>query len=204
MKRIMTYALLLALPAFGGCSSTRSCFDVQKRLEACEAGSAALQASNEADAERLKKHRQRIEAGLKTEIAGGLARVSELKGRLSVSLVDTVLFNSGEAELRPEARDVLDKVGAFLKDIPDRDVRIEGHTDSVAIGAKLKYIHPTNWGLSAARSVEIARYLHEVVKLNPERLSAVGYGKYRPIADNSTAKGRSLNRRIEIQLVAPE
>ena len=204
MKRTMTFALLLALPAFTGCSLPGSSSDLQKRLQACEAGSAALQAANEAEAARLKKNRQLIETSLKAEIDSGLARVSDLKGRLSVSLVDTVLFNSGEAELLPDSRKVLDKVGAFLKEIPDKDIRIEGHTDNVPIGAKLKYTYPTNWGLSAARAIAIARYFQEVGKLAPERLSAVGYGKYRPIADNNTAQGRALNRRIEIQIVAPE
>ena len=151
MKKSMTFVLLLALPAFTGCSSARNSADLQRRLEACEAGSAALQAANAAEAVRIKKNRQIIETSLKAEISSGLARVSELKGRLSVILVDTVLFNSGEAELLPASRNVLDKIGAFLKDIPDKDIRIEGHTDSVPIGAKLKYTYPTNWGLSTAR-----------------------------------------------------
>ena len=204
MKKNITFALLLSLPAFSGCSMPGSSSDLQKRLEACEAGSAALQTANAAEAARIKKNRQIIETSLKAEIDSGLARVSELKGRLSVMLVDTVLFNSGEAELLPDSSKLLDKIGAFLKDIPDKDIRIEGHTDSVPIGKNLKSTYPTNWGLSSARATTIARYFQEVVKLAPERLSAVGYGKYRPTADNDTAQGRALNRRIEIQIIAPE
>jgi chemotaxis protein MotB len=204
MKKNKSLLSLALLPLLAGCSTQLNSADYRRRAEACEAEKTAIQAARDAEFERLKKNRQIIEASLRAEIDSGHARVTELKGRLSVSLVEKILFNSGETELLPQARGVLDKVGAFLNTIPDKDIRIEGHTDSVPIGAKLQYKFPSNWGLSAARATEIARYLQDVAKVEPTRLSAVGYGKFRPIADNNTAEGRVINRRIEIQLISPE
>jgi len=196
--------LLVLVPFLASCSTQLKSADYRRRAESCEAEKTVLQVSRDAELARLKKNRQIIEASLRAEINSGHARVSELKGRLSVNLVEKILFNSGEAELLPQARDVMDRVGAFLNTIADKDIRIEGHTDSVPIGEKLKYKYPSNWGLSAARATEIARYLQDVAKVEPTRLSAVGYGKFRPIADNDTVEGRGTNRRIEIQLISPE
>ena len=202
--KINTFMLLALLPFLASCSSQLKSADFRRRAESCEAEKTAMQVSRDAELVRLKRNRQIIETSLRAEIDSGHARVSELKGRLSVNLVEKILFNSGEAELLPQARDVMDRVGSFLNTIPDKDIRIEGHTDSVPIGAKLQYKYPSNWGLSAARATEIARYLQDVAKVEPTRLSAVGYGKFRPIADNDTVQGRGINRRIEIQLISPE
>lgn len=203
MKTNILVSLAL-LPFLASCSSQLTSADYRRRAEACEAEKTAMQTARETELARLKTNRQIIEASLRAEIDSGHAQVTELKGRLSVNLVEKILFNSGEAELLPQARSVMDRVGTFLNTIPDKDVRIEGHTDSVPIGAKLQYKYPTNWGLSAARATEIARYLQDVAKVEPMRLSAVGYGKFRPIADNNTVEGRGINRRIEIQLISPE
>lgn len=202
--KIKTFVLLALVPFLASCSYRTKAEDYRTRAESCEAEKTALQVSRDAELARLKKNRQIIEASLRAEIDSGQARVSELKGRLSVNLVEKVLFNSGEAELLPQAQNVMDRVGSFLNTIPDKDIRIEGHADSMPIGAKLKYKYPTNWGLSAARAIEIARYLQDVAKVDPARISAVGYGKFRPIADNNTAEGRAINRRIEIQIISPE
>lgn len=203
MKTNILVSLAL-LPFLASCSSQLTSADYRRRAEACEAEKTAIQTARDAELARLKANRQIIEASLRAEIDSGHAQVSELKGRLSVNLVEKILFNSGEADLLPQARDVMDRVGAFLNTIPDKDIRIEGHTDSVPIGEKLKYKYPSNWGLSAARATEIARYLQDAAKVEPTRLSAVGYGKFRPIADNDTVQGRGINRRIEIQLISPE
>lgn len=204
MTKLNGLMLLALLPFLASCSYRTNAEDYRTRAESCEAEKTAMQAARDAELARLKQARQIIEASLRAEIDSGHAQVSELKGRLSVNLVEKILFNSGEADLLPQARDVMDRVGAFLNTIPEKDIRIEGHTDSVPIGEKLKYKYPSNWGLSAARATAIARYLQDVAKVNPTRLSAVGYGKFRPIADNDTVKGRGINRRIEIQLIAPE
>jgi chemotaxis protein MotB len=116
-----------------------------------------------------------------------------------IHLSDTLLFPPGQAQLRPEAARVLDGVAAILAALPNQ-VRVEGHTDDVPPPAGA---YPDNWELSVMRAVSAVRYLTDVSGLPPERLSAVGYGQYRPRADNSTLEGRRKNRRVDIVIVQP-
>lgn len=140
---------------------------------------------------------------MKGEIAKGQVTISELKGKLTVNMVDSVLFDSGKAEVKPEGLVVLQKVVDILKDVKDKAVRIEGHTDNVQIVGQLAKRYPTNWELSAARALNVTRYLQQQ-GLDPALLAAVGYGEYKPVAPNDTDEGRAKNRRIEIVLVAKE
>jgi chemotaxis protein MotB len=105
------------------------------------------------------------------------------------------LFGSGQADLRGESRQVLNELSGLFRKFPHQ-VRIEGHTDSVPINSEQ---YPSNWELSAARAVTVARYF-QGLGLPPERIAATGYGEYHPIEDNGTAAGRGKNRRVEIFL----
>ncbi len=140
---------------------------------------------------------------MESEIEQGQVRISELKGKLTVNMVDAILFESGEAKVKDEGMAVLQKVVDILKNVTDKNIRIEGHTDNVRIIGALAQKYPTNWELSARRAVNVTRFLQKK-GINPENLAAVAYGEHHPIADNDTAKGRALNRRIEIILVAKE
>ncbi|MDF1578750.1 MAG: OmpA family protein [Desulfobulbales bacterium] len=140
---------------------------------------------------------------MENEIEQGQIRVSELKGKLTVNMVDAILFESGEAKVKDAGMTVLQKVVDILKNVTDKNIRIEGHTDNVKIIGALARKFPTNWELSATRAVNVTRFLQEK-GINPENLAAVAYGEYQPIADNDTPEGRVLNRRIEIILVAKE
>lgn len=140
---------------------------------------------------------------MKGEIAKGQVTISELKGKLTVNMVDSVLFDSGKAEVKPEGLVVLQKVVDILKNVKDKAVRIEGHTDNVQIGGQLAKRYPTNWELSAARALNVTRYLQQQ-GLDPASLAAMAYGEYKPVAPNDTDEGRAKNRRIEIVLVAKE
>jgi chemotaxis protein MotB len=140
---------------------------------------------------------------MESEIEKGQVTISELKGKLTVNMVDAILFDSGKAEVKEAGMAVLQKVIDILKDVTDKAIRIEGHTDNVPISEALAQKYPTNWELSARRAVNVTRFLQEQ-GLDPENLGAVAYGKYQPIADNDTVEGRALNRRIEIILVAKE
>ena len=137
---------------------------------------------------------------MKGEIAKGQVTISELKGKLTVNLVEAILFDSGQAEVKPGGLVVLDKVIEILKTVNDKAVRIEGHTDDIPIKGSLTGRYPTNWELSAARAINVARYLQKQA-ISPANLSAAGYGEFKPVADNSTVEGRAKNRRIEIVLV---
>lgn len=117
---------------------------------------------------------------------------------LAISLKDTEFFDSGKAVVRPESMVLLDKIAAVIGQYSNR-VRIEGHTDNAPIKTAL---FPSNWELSTARATNIVHYLVETHSLLPEKLSATGYGEYRPIADNATAKGRQENRRVDVVLLS--
>jgi len=116
-------------------------------------------------------------------------------------MVDEVLFDSGEATLKPAGIAVLGKIGSVLAKAGDRRVEVQGHTDNVPIAGALAKRFPTNWELSAARATNVVRFLQEEAKIDPTRLSAAGYAEFRPKASNDTDGGRRQNRRIEILLV---
>jgi chemotaxis protein MotB len=137
---------------------------------------------------------------MKGEIAKGQVTISELKGKLTVNMVDAILFDSGKAEIKTEGLVVLGKVIEILRAVNDKAIRIEGHTDAMPIAGSLAQRYPTNWELSAARAINVARYLQKE-SINPAFLSAAGFGEFKPVADNATLEGRAKNRRIEIVLV---
>ena len=137
---------------------------------------------------------------MKGEIAKGQVTISELKGKLTVNMVDAILFDSGKAEVKTEGLVVLGKVIEILRAVNDKAIRIEGHTDAMPIAGSLAQRYPTNWELSAARAINVARYLQKE-SINPAFLSAAGFGEFKPVADNATVEGRAKNRRIEIVLV---
>jgi len=139
---------------------------------------------------------------LEDEIQRGEVKISELKGKLTVNVVDKILFDSGQAALKPAGIKVLQQIGDILKSAVDKDIQVEGHTDNVPIRGTLTEVYPSNWELSTARANTVLHFLQDNVGISGERLSAVGYGEYRPIDSNSTAEGRALNRRIQIVLTA--
>jgi chemotaxis protein MotB len=107
------------------------------------------------------------------------------------------LFDSGEASIHPEVLPLLNILAQSLEEIPNH-IRIEGHTDSVPIHT-VKF--PSNWELSTARSTTIVHYLLTHFRFDPNRLSAAGYGEFRPIASNETSEGRLQNRRVDVVIL---
>ena len=137
---------------------------------------------------------------LEEEIQRGEVKISELKGKLTVNVVDKILFDSGKADLKKDAYKVLQQIGDILKSAVDKNIQVEGHTDNVPITGSLKEKFPSNWELSTARATTVLHFLQSQVGIPGERLAAVGYGEYQPLASNSTAQGRAQNRRIQIVL----
>ena len=169
-----------------------------------EAARLAAEKAKEDELAKAKKSYEDLEAGLKSEIQAGEVKVTQLQGRLTLQMVDKILFDSGSADIKSSGRKVLARLGKLLNDVPDKDLRIEGHTDNVPIKDELRAIYASNWELSTARATSVARYLQDAAKVDPSRLIAAGYGEYRPVAPNDKPETRALNRRIEIVLVARE
>ncbi|MFQ5543024.1 MAG: OmpA family protein [Nitrospiria bacterium] len=136
---------------------------------------------------------------LRSEINEGNVTISQMKGRLSVQIVNKILFPSGSTQITQQGKDVLKKVAKILKTLKKNTIRIEGHTDNVPIGHGLIHKFPSNWELSTARATEVVRHL-ENEAVNPENMVAVGMSQYKPITSNDSPEGRQMNRRIEIVL----
>jgi len=147
-----------------------------------------------------ESHNQLV-ADLQTEIARKDIAIHEFADQLSITIVDRVLFPSGQATLTPDGMKVLKKVGQVLARGVDRQIQIEGHTDNQDIGPELQKRFASNWELSTARATEVVRYLLAQTHLPAERLSAVGRADTAPVASNETEAGRQQNRRIEIILL---
>ena len=124
-------------------------------------------------------------------------QVSQKKEGVYLTLADKLLYDVGQADLKPDALPILDRVAQVLTST-SFDLRVEGHTDNVPIHT-LQF--PSNWELSTTRAVSVIRYLVEVKKIPPARLSAVGYGEFKPMASNETSEGRQSNRRVEMVLI---
>lgn len=165
---------------------------------------AAASRQKEAEIAQLRSTYDELVKDMQGEIAQGQIQITRLADRLSVTMVDRILFPSGEATITPAGLRVLRRVGNVLKTTQGKVIRVEGHTDNVVISSRLKGTFPTNWELSTARASNVVRFLQDSVGMDPERLQAVGLSEYHPVASNATVSGRSQNRRIEIALLPLE
>lgn len=161
---------------------------------------ARVEAEKEKAIAELNRTYNNLVAELKEEIKQGEIEVVQLKDKLSLSMVEKILFDSGSSVIKKHGKEVLDRVAGILKKVSDRQIRIEGHTDNVPIGERIKEKFPSNWELSTARATNVVKYLIEK-GVDPNLLSPAGYGQYRPVAPNDTEEGRAKNRRIEIVLI---
>ncbi len=198
-------ALFLGVFFFPGCSiviQKRLSSDVEKisELESKLSETQKEVQIKQSELEELKKIKALLEKRLKEEIANKDVSLNLTNRGIVITLTSDILFDSGKADIKPEAYPVLDKVAYILTNkIADRNIGIEGHTDNQPI----KYSGwKSNWELSLARAVNVLHYL-EKKGVPPNRLTAIGYGEYKPIASNDTPEGRKKNRRVEI-VILPE
>lgn len=161
----------------------------------------SISKEKEAELDRLRNTYDTLVTNLKGEIDKGQITITKLADRLSVSMVDRILFPSGEAAISAEGVTILQRVGSVLKNAEKKIIRVEGHTDNVPISSRLTQTFPTNWELSAARATNVVRFLQDNVGIDPARLEAVGLSEFHPVASNTKPEGRSQNRRIDIALL---
>lgn len=164
---------------------------------------AELQKAKEEKVKEVSGTYEQLLANMKNEISQGQVTISELKGKLTVNMEAAILFDSGRADVKPAGLEILDKMVETLKKVSDKAIRIEGHTDTVQISGALARTFPTNWELSAARAINVTKFLQQR-GIDPRNLSAAAFAENKPVADNSTKEGRAKNRRIEITLVAKD
>lgn len=157
----------------------------------------------EKEKEMVTQAQQSLEKEMRKALESKDVTISELQGKLTVNILDRILFDSGEAVLKSEGETVLQKLAAVLAQYPNRQIHVIGHTDNVPIRTSARNRFASNWELSTARATAAVRFLQEKAGVNPMRLGAVGYGEFHPLADNATTEGRARNRRIAI-VVLPE
>lgn len=116
---------------------------------------------------------------------------------LVISLKDTLLFPKGSALLTPRAQQVISGVGKSLSQLPNY-TRVEGHTDNLPIHTAQ---FPSNWELSVIRATNVAQQLINEGSIKPEKISATGYGEYRPLVANNNEANRAINRRVDIVIL---
>ncbi len=171
---------------------------LKAELDAAQAEADALAKAKE----EITEAQSQLEKDMRTALESKDVTISELKGQLTVNILDQVLFDSGEAELKPEGPQVLRKIAAVLQQAPGRQIHVVGHPDNVPIrGGRGRFA--SNWELSSGRALAAVRFLQEQCGVDPRRLGALGHGEFRPIAANETGEGRARNRRIEV-VVLPE
>jgi chemotaxis protein MotB len=168
------------------------------------------------DADKKAKEADAVQAKLKAAVDKASGSVSQEGEEIHLQLVDKVLFKVGDDQLTDRGKAVLAKVAAALKDLPDKQIWVQGHTDDTPIvvpppppapkkpakgppppkPAPIPVRFATNWELSAARALTVVHYLQDTAKLDPSRLAALAFGQYRPVSRSNKA----VNRRIEIVL----
>jgi chemotaxis protein MotB len=158
-----------------------------------------------ADLQKEKENSLQAAKGLEDEMRSDLeskdVTISKLQGKLTVNILDRVMFDSGEAILQPDGEGVLRKIAGILAGHPELKIHVIGHTDNVPIHTSR---FASNWELSTARALAAVHFLTEKAGVDPRRVGVVGYGEYRPLADNSTAEGRARNRRIAVTILPDE
>lgn len=170
--------------------------DLEQKVRHLE-GEAAKSAE---DRQRLERRADELTRLLETARQAEADAKQKAADPIRIRIVDRLLFDSGEADLRTGGCSVLKRVADRLRQVNDYQIRIEGHTDNKQPKAKLRSRYPSNWDLSSARATNVVRCLIRDGGVSAERVSAVGYGSSRPIASNDTDEGRRRNRRVEIVL----
>lgn len=165
-------------------------------LAAAKQRIAELEAQLDQSKGSLAKAERDLLKALRPEISKGTVSVNQAGDTLTINLASSLLFDSGQDQLKAGGTDALKRVGNVLKDFPEKQVHVAGYTDNVAIRSALKKKYPTNQALSDARANSAAQALRDGgVSSN---LTAAGHGDSNPVASNKTADGRAKNRRVEV------
>jgi chemotaxis protein MotB len=154
----------------------------------------------ETEKSEAAKAQELLEKEMQDALAEQEVTISRLKGKLTVNILDRIMFDSGKAELKEKGREILLKMAEVLQTVPDRQILVVGHTDNVPVTAS-RHLFATNWELSASRATAAVRFLTEEGGVPAQNLGALGYGEYHPIAENTTKEGRAQNRRIEVVIL---
>lgn len=196
MRKLIIGFLLLAIAAV----FTTGCASHKDELLAKDAQIDSLQQqvnSLQTNLDQLRQRNQQLQTDLDSVSSREKLTMEKLDQTTVLRVPNDLLFRSGHASLTTDGKKLLDDISSVMKKYSDYEIRVEGHTDSVSIKQEFKNLFPSNWELSTARATQVVHYLISDDGIDPTRLSAVGQGKYRPVATNETPEGRAQNRRVE-------
>ncbi|MDG1113369.1 MAG: flagellar motor protein MotD [Pseudomonadales bacterium] len=146
---------------------------------------------------QLDEIQERVETAMSEMIEQGAITVQRSEYWIEIEMNSSVLFESGSSILYPRVVPILTQLGRVMIDFPNH-VHVEGYTDTVPINTEM---FPSNWELSGSRAATVVR-LFEFTGVKPDRLAAIGYGEYYPVAENTNAEGRARNRRVVAVVLA--
>ena len=146
---------------------------------------------------QLDEIQERVESAMSEMIEQGAITVQRSEYWIEIEMNSSVLFESGSSILYPRVVPILTQLGRVMIDFPNH-VHVEGYTDTVPINTEM---FPSNWELSGSRAATVVR-LFEFTGVKPDRLAAIGYGEYYPVAENTNAEGRARNRRVVAVVLA--
>ena len=146
---------------------------------------------------QLDEIQERVETAMADMIDQGAITVQRSEYWIEIEMNSSVLFESGSSILYPRVVPILTQLGRVMIDFPNH-VHVEGYTDTVPINTEM---FPSNWELSGSRAATVVR-LFEFTGVKPDRLAAIGYGEYYPVAENTNAEGRARNRRVVAVVLA--
>jgi chemotaxis protein MotB len=173
--------------------------DSQKQLADRDKELAGLRGELSAEMAKLKEAQRGLIRALRPEIEQGNITVDLNNERLLINLASSMLFGSGEDQLKPAGVDALKRVGGILKDYPEYKVEVDGHTDNRPIRSSLKKRFPTNKELSDARAATGVTALAGG-GVSAGTITSAGYADTKPVAPNTTDEGRQKNRRVEVRV----
>ncbi len=191
-------SVTLAALLLGGCSSGGKLTRCNEEITALRSQMTTLQAALDEERNRSRGLEGDLQAALDEYQRKEQLLVTQNRDLSVVSISSALLFKSGSVTMTEEGKRLLNNLSTVLSRHPDREVRIEGHTDNVPIAARYQHKYRSNWELSSARSHAVLLYLVGKGMVEPQRIAVVGYGEYRPVADNLTDSGRAQNRRVVI------
>ncbi|CAG1065618.1 Motility protein B [uncultured bacterium] len=140
---------------------------------------------------------QKIQAALhELEADKKLTLIAE-ENRITIRISESMLFEPGTDKILKEGLPVIDEVASVLRELPN-SIRVEGHTDNIPVNTER---FPSNWDLSSSRAISILKYFIGQHGYDPRKLSALGFGEYRPVDTNDTPSGRFKNRRVDIMVL---
>ncbi|UCG50687.1 MAG: OmpA family protein [Candidatus Latescibacterota bacterium] len=193
-------ALVIGLLAMGCAANKKELMEKDARIAELEGEVTGLQQKLSGEEQRNAELSQELNDALADYKAKEQVWLEEKDAQSVVTVSEAVLFNSGSATLSQSGKDVIDKIAEVAGNYPERQIRVEGHTDNVGLAMAYRNKYPSNWELASHRACAVVHYMMKKHEMEADRLSAVGYGEFQPIADNETAEDRAKNRRVVIKI----